>query len=235
MSEGSDGNKPTKGRIQAVLGAGHRSGRWYVADTTSVLAVFGTTVVDLRNAESAGTRLAFKCMSAFGSIVFVVTEESNVRTSGLAVLASQRSAIPASVAAAEGPTIDIDATTVLGKLHVLTEVPPTRSERRAAKKVNKAARKAPIPQQTQPQPVSEAPAQAVYEAAPRAIYEAAPRAVYEAAPRAIYEAPSERAESLADAMPETDDVEASDFEDQPVAAATSVDAGAADLIERLLD
>jgi hypothetical protein len=227
MSEGSDGNKPTKGRIQAVLGAGHRSGRWYVADTTSVLAVFGTTVVDLRNAESAGTRLAFKCMSAFGSIVFVVREESNVRTSGLAVLASQRSAIPASVAAAEGPTIDIDATTVLGKLHVLTEVPPTRSDRRAAKKADKADKKAPIPHQTQPQPVSDAPAQAVYEPAPRA--------VYEPAPRAVYEAPSERAESLADAMPETDDVEASDFEDQPVTAAASVDAGAADLIERLLD
>ena len=130
-----------------------------------------------------------------------------------------RSAIPASVAAAEGPSIDIEATTVLGKLHVLTEVPPTRPERRAAKKVDKAARKAPIPRQTQPQPVSEAPAQAVCEAAPRA----------------IYEAPSERSESLADAMPETDDVETSDFEDQPVTAATPVDAGVADLIERLLD
>lgn len=141
MSEG-EGPKPTKGRIQAVLGGGHRTGRWYVADTTNVLAVFGRTVIDLRHAESSSGRLVFKCLSVFGSVFFVVDEATNVRTSGIAILASQRSEIPATDAPSDAPIVEIDATTALGKLHVLTDVPPSRAERRAIKAAAKLDRRA---------------------------------------------------------------------------------------------
>jgi hypothetical protein len=152
MSEG-EGPKPTKGRIQAVLGGGHRTGRWYVADTTSVLAVFGRTVIDLRHAESSSERLVFKCLSVFGSVCFVVDEATNVRTSGIAVLASQRSAIPATDAPSDAPIVEIDATTALGRLHVLTEVPRSRAERRAIKaaaKLDRRAERAGVEPRTEP-------------------------------------------------------------------------------------
>jgi len=154
MSDSSDAPKPTKGRIQAVFGGGHRTGRWHAADITSVLAVFGRTVIDLRNAETTAERLVFRCMSVFGSVVFVVPEAADVRTSGLAVLASQRSAVPASDESSSGPTIDIDATTVLGKLHVVIAVPASRKERRAAKAASAAA--TPIGS-SEPEETTEAP------------------------------------------------------------------------------
>jgi hypothetical protein len=129
-------------RIMSVIGGSRRAGRWTVPATTSVIAVFGRSVIDMRQAASDADEISITTISAFASLTLLVPEGAKVEPAGTAILASSLCQVPASNRPCELPPIRVEAMTVLGKLRVLTVtdeelgVPKQRWWRR---------RKAPVP------------------------------------------------------------------------------------------
>jgi hypothetical protein len=136
-------------QIFSVIGGAKRSGRWRVPASTRTLTLFGRCLIDLRQAETTADELSFSCISAFAAVTFIVPEGAEVRPSGVAVLGSARSLVPASDTPANLPPISIDAITVLGRLRIRTtdeepeeELRDSWRERRRARKAAKQAEKA---------------------------------------------------------------------------------------------
>ena len=117
-------------RIVSVLGGSRRVGRWRIPASTSVMALFGRTTLDLREAESQASEIEIRCLSVFAGVTILVPKGADVRPAGTAILASTSCDIPAHDEPATLPPVLISATTVLGKLHIQTEEPPPRKPRR---------------------------------------------------------------------------------------------------------
>ena len=117
-------------RIVSVLGGSRRVGRWRIPSSTSVMALFGRTTLDLREAESQASEIEIRCLSVFAGVTILVPKGADVRPAGTAILASTSCDIPANDEPATLPPVLISATTVLGKLHIQTEERPPRKPRR---------------------------------------------------------------------------------------------------------
>ena len=117
-------------RIVSVLGGSRRVGRWRIPASTSVMALFGRTTLDLREAESQASEIEIRCLSVFAGVTILVPKGADVRPAGTAILASTSCDIPANDEPATLPPVLISAMTVLGKLHIQTEEPPPRKPRR---------------------------------------------------------------------------------------------------------
>ena len=117
-------------RIVSVLGGSRRVGRWRIPSSTSVMALFGRTTLDLREAESQASEIEIRCLSVFAGVTILVPKGADVRPAGTAILASTSCDIPANDEPAMLPPVLISATTVLGKLHIQTEERPPRKPRR---------------------------------------------------------------------------------------------------------
>ena len=117
-------------RIVSVLGGSRRVGRWRIPASTSVMALFGRTTLDLREAESQASEIEIRCLSVFAGVTILVPKGADVRPAGTAILASTSCDIPSNDDPATLPPVLISATTVLGKLHIQTEERPPRKPRR---------------------------------------------------------------------------------------------------------
>lgn len=129
-ASGPDADEEDTLRIVSVLGGSRRVGRWRIPASTSVLAVFGRTTIDLRLAESQAAAIEIHCMSVFAGVTILVPKGADVRPAGTAILASTSCDIPATDEPSSLPPVLISSTTVLGKLHIQTEPRVARVRRR---------------------------------------------------------------------------------------------------------
>lgn len=117
-------------RVVSVLGGSRRVGRWRIPSSTSVMAVFGRTTLDLREVESQAIEIEIRCLSVFAGVTILVPKGADVRPAGTAILASTSCHIPAADEPSTLPPVLISSTTVLGKLHIQTEERTPRPPRR---------------------------------------------------------------------------------------------------------
>ncbi len=110
--------KPTK--MLAVLGRSRRGGRWSLAPRSSVLAFLGTCQLDMRRSSVDGEMFKMKVTVVLGSATFVLPPGAVVKPSGLTVLAGSLVDVPESEETCDLPTLEIEWTTVLGRIHVIT-------------------------------------------------------------------------------------------------------------------
>jgi hypothetical protein len=107
-------------RIMSIIGGSKRAGRWTVPAKTSVIAVFGHSVIDMRLAASEAEEIQITTMSVFASLTILVPEGVKVEPAGTAILASSLCLVPESDRPCELPPIRVEAMTVLGKLRIQT-------------------------------------------------------------------------------------------------------------------
>jgi hypothetical protein len=116
--------RPTK--MLAVLGRCRRTGRWRVASRTSVLALLGSCSLDMRHSfvEDGLDRMRMKVTVVLGSATFLLPEGAEVRPSGLSLLSASSVNVPEHPEEAELPLLDIEWTSVLGRLRIMTDTGP---------------------------------------------------------------------------------------------------------------
>ena len=132
-------------RIVSVLGGSRRVGRWRIPASTSVMAVFGRTTLDLREVESQASVIEITCMSVFAGVTILVPKGADVRPAGMAILASTSCDIPATDRRSNLPPVLVTSTTVLGKLHIQTEAREPRPSRRTRRALSRALPSATAP------------------------------------------------------------------------------------------
>lgn len=113
-------------RIVSVIGGARRTNRWKVAPQTSVLTLFGRCLLDLRRADTAADEIWFGATSVFATVEIIVPEGTVVQPSGMAFLAGSSCVVPEAKTASHLPEIEIEATTVFGRLDIHTGDPRPR-------------------------------------------------------------------------------------------------------------
>lgn len=106
-------------RTFAICSETKRLGRWVPARTNQVVAVFGSSVLDLREALLGPGETVFQCYSILGSIEVIVPEGMYVECTGSAFLGSfeQRQNSPVSIHP-DAPVVRIEGLSVLGSVEV---------------------------------------------------------------------------------------------------------------------
>jgi hypothetical protein len=121
-------SKPTK--MLAVLGRCRRTGRWRIAGRSSVLALLGSCNLDMRHSfvDEEQERLRMKVTVVLGSATFLLPHGAEVRPSGLSLLSASSVDVPEHDEEADLPMLDIEWTSILGRLRIMTEDEPEEEQ-----------------------------------------------------------------------------------------------------------
>ena len=110
----------TVSNVRALLGTTRRDARWHLTDELDILCLFAQARFDLRQVETTGNEVVEVTVTcAFGSVDFVVPDGTMVVLDGTSFLASARSDVAAE-GESELPRIEITATTVLGRVKIVS-------------------------------------------------------------------------------------------------------------------
>ena len=109
-------------KMSAVLGRCRRTGRWRLGARSTVLALLGSVRLDMRSSfvEGEASELKMKVTVFLGSAVFILPEGAEVRPSGMSLLSAEWVDVPEHEVPSGLPTLDIEWTCVLGRVHVIT-------------------------------------------------------------------------------------------------------------------
>lgn len=110
--------KPTK--MLAVLARSRRGGRWSIASQSSVLAVLGACHLDMRRSSVDGETFKMKVTVFLGSATFILPPGASVKPSGVTILAKSLVDVPETEEQCTLPTMEIEWTTVFGRVHIVT-------------------------------------------------------------------------------------------------------------------
>jgi hypothetical protein len=125
-------------RIVAVIGGTRRRDQWLLAPETQVVSVLGHTMLDLRQVECHASTVEMTILSVLGGVTILVPDGTEVRLSGATYLGSSDSAVTHADAAPGLPRLIVTATTVLGRVRVVS---PTSLAQPAGQRGRKAAKK----------------------------------------------------------------------------------------------
>ena len=108
----------------AVFGSVERKGSWTVPRELKVVAVFGSTVLDFREARLAPGITEVRIAAVFGSVEIIVPPDLPIDTGGVAVMGSfeHMDRAPDTVDPAR-PTVRVTGTAVFGSVEVKTRLP----------------------------------------------------------------------------------------------------------------
>ncbi|MEZ5408090.1 MAG: hypothetical protein R2761_08700 [Acidimicrobiales bacterium] len=110
-------------KMSAVLGRCRRTGRWRLGARSNVLAVLGSVRLDMRHSLVEGDEpdeLKMKITVFFGSAVLILPEGAEVRPSGMSLLSAEWVDVPDHPVPSGLPTLQVEWTCVLGRVHVVT-------------------------------------------------------------------------------------------------------------------
>ncbi len=130
-------------RTLSIFSETKRQGRWIPARETQVVSVFGSTVIDLREALLGPGETVIKCFSVLGSIEVIAPEGLYVEGRGSAFLGSfeQQQNSPASMRP-DAPVVRVEGHAVLGSVEIeFRELGESKREARRRRKRERRERK----------------------------------------------------------------------------------------------
>ena len=130
-------------RAVSVFGETKRVGQWVPARETQVVAVMGSTVLDLREALLGPGETTFKTLAIFGSVEVIVPPGLYVECGGSAVFGSfEQYEDSPRMADPDAPVVRIDGFAVFGSVEVdVRHVDESRREARRRRKREKKERR----------------------------------------------------------------------------------------------
>jgi len=139
----------TKKRLLSFFGSLERHGAWIVPDRISVGAVFGSTVLDFREARFSSQAVTLEVRAVFGSLEIIVPPQLAVECDGSSIFGSIESHAHA-VADPDRPILRITGTALFGSIEVQTRLPgesagDARRRKRRERKALQASRRAALP------------------------------------------------------------------------------------------
>ena len=139
----------TKKRLLSLFGSLERHGAWIVPDHVAVGAVFGSTVLDFREARFSSQTVTLEARAVFGSLEIIVPPQLAVECDGSSIFGSIESHAHA-VADPERPILRITGTVFCGSIEVQTRLPgesagDARRRKRRERKALAASRRAALP------------------------------------------------------------------------------------------
>jgi hypothetical protein len=118
LSGGRPRREPT-GRVISVFGGTRQSGRWRPARPTKAIAVFGSCLLDLTDAEVDGGEVEIRAIAVFGGIEVLVPEGVAAELTGLTIAGTKDFKVKAP-SQPDQPVVRVHATTVFGGVTVRT-------------------------------------------------------------------------------------------------------------------
>jgi hypothetical protein len=104
-----------------------RRGPWELAERSSFRSIFGTIVLDLRQARLVGAEVELEIYNLFGTVTVIVPEGIAVSVEGGGLFASQVIDAPSVAAVVGAPVLRIRCTGPGGTLYVRTREPQPKS------------------------------------------------------------------------------------------------------------
>jgi uncharacterized protein DUF1707/cell wall-active antibiotic response 4TMS protein YvqF len=120
---------PARARHRAAFSRLVRRGPWELAQRSSFQSIFGTIVLDLREARLAAAEVEVEIFNLFGTVTVIVPEGIVVSVEGGGWFASQVIDTPTVTAVAGAPVLRIRATGPGGTLYVRTHEPAPKTFR----------------------------------------------------------------------------------------------------------
>jgi len=111
--------RPTD-RAIAVFGETKRAGRWIPARQTTAVAVMGSTVIDVREAQFGPGETAVSALAVMGSVEIIVPPGLYVECAGSAVMGSfeEQRQVDATPFGAGAPYLRVDGFALLGSVEI---------------------------------------------------------------------------------------------------------------------
>ena len=136
-------------RFRAWFGHVERHGAWVVPAELSVSPVFGSSIIDFREARFAAKTITLHASVVFGSLEVIVPPQLAVECEGSSIFGSIESH-GGTVADPERPLLRIVGTALFGSIEVSTRLPgesagDARKRRKQERKALGAARRAALP------------------------------------------------------------------------------------------
>ena len=138
---------PTPKRFRSWFGSVERRGAWVVPGELAVSSVFGSTVIDFREARFSAQRIVLDAHVVFGSLEIIVPPQLAVEADGSGIFGSIESHGGAAVADPDRPLLHVRGTAVFGSIEITTRLPgesagDARRRRKRERKQLEAARRA---------------------------------------------------------------------------------------------
>jgi predicted Ser/Thr protein kinase len=128
------------GQITTVFSSTERRGHWSPAPYSKLLTVFGSTIIDLREATLPAGALEIRIAAMFGSVEIFVPPGMPVELECMAILGSAEQDDPSRPPEAAGPRVRVTGWVAFGSVEVRERLPGEGGW--AARKRRKAAHKA---------------------------------------------------------------------------------------------
>ncbi len=133
-------------RSVAVFGETKRTGRWVPARSTQVVSVFGSSVIDLREAVLVPGEYTLTAWTLLGSVEVIVAPGVGVECAGSAILGSFEQIETAGSDAAASPesttVVRLEGAAILGSVEVAVRYPgESKREARRRRRVEKKQRR----------------------------------------------------------------------------------------------
>ena len=116
------------GKIHAILGRSHRTGRWRLSPRTSVVALLGSCRLDLREAQLDGDVSKMTATVFLGGVTIIIPPGVEVRPSGLSLLGGATVDVPSFEDGQDAALIEIEWTSVFGRLRIGDNFDPEEPE-----------------------------------------------------------------------------------------------------------
>lgn len=106
-----------------VMSSAVRKGRWVLQPKSHALAVMGECVLDLREAEVAGSYSHIRAVAVMGSVRVIVPEGIDVDVNGIAIMGAKTLRISSARPLPGSPVIRVTALALMGEVSVVTKSP----------------------------------------------------------------------------------------------------------------
>jgi hypothetical protein len=106
-----------------IMSSAVRKGRWVLQPASHALAVMGDCLLDLREAEVAGSYSHIRAVAVMGSVRIIVPEGIDVDIDGIAIMGAKTLRIGSARPLPGSPIIRVTAVALLGEVSVVTKAP----------------------------------------------------------------------------------------------------------------
>ncbi|MGC1406457.1 MAG: DUF1707 domain-containing protein [Candidatus Dormiibacterota bacterium] len=106
-----------------IMSSAVRKGRWVLQPRSHALAVMGECVLDLRQAEVAGSYSHIRAVAVMGAVRVIVPEGIDVDVDGIAIMGTKTLRISSARPLPGSPVIRVTALALMGEISVVTKSP----------------------------------------------------------------------------------------------------------------